>query len=252
MRLGSSRCRRRWRGQWVGRWSIIGRWWRGRSTGIGPGSRGVICWASSVPGRRSGSVTASPSTGPRTGCWPRCSPRRRPGAKSTGGSASTRRSPGSISTVRPHRCRVGQPVSHTVGARSNDKKPGVRLDEPGDHAIGRSRGGLTTRAHTLVDCLGGPLVIAVTPRHAGTPRRCPGCSPSGGCPDRGPAGRAPDPRRCAGTRRTPPADTARTCALGGSPRSSPNPGTRSATGPGEGPAAVARSPSTPTTARAAT
>ena len=161
-----------------------------------------------------------------------------------------------IARVHQHGATAPMPCgtagAHTVGARSNDKKPGVRLDEPGDHAIGRSRGGLTTRAHTLVDCRGGPLVIAVTPRHAGTPRRGPGCSPSGGCPDRGPAGRAPDPRRCAGTRRTPPADTARTCALGGSPRSSPNPGTRSATGPGEGPAAVARSPSTSTTARTAT
>jgi putative transposase len=39
-------------------------------------------------------------------------------------------------------------------------------DEPGDHAIGRSRGGLTTKTHALVDGNGLPLVIAVTPGQA--------------------------------------------------------------------------------------
>lgn len=42
-----------------------------------------------------------------------------------------------------------------------------RDDEPADHAIGRSRGGLTTKTHTLVDGKGRPLVIAVTPGQAG-------------------------------------------------------------------------------------
>ena len=44
--------------------------------------------------------------------------------------------------------------------------PGGRRDEPGDHAIGRSRGGLTTKTHALVDGHGRPLVIAVTPGQA--------------------------------------------------------------------------------------
>lgn len=34
-------------------------------------------------------------------------------------------------------------------------------EEPGDHGIGRSRGGLTTKAHALVDGHGLPLVILI-------------------------------------------------------------------------------------------
>ena len=36
-------------------------------------------------------------------------------------------------------------------------------DEPGDHGIGRSRGGLTTKTHAIVDGTGLPLVIGCTP-----------------------------------------------------------------------------------------
>jgi len=39
--------------------------------------------------------------------------------------------------------------------------------EPPDHGIGRSRGGLSTKLHHLVDGHGLPLVIAVTPGQAG-------------------------------------------------------------------------------------
>ena len=39
--------------------------------------------------------------------------------------------------------------------------------EPVDHAIGRSRGGLTTKLHTLVDGNGRPLVIQAGPGHGG-------------------------------------------------------------------------------------
>lgn len=54
----------------------------------------------------------------------------------------------------------------TQGAQSNDKDGGRRGDEPDDHAIGRSRGDLTTKTHSLVDGNGLPLVIAVTPGQA--------------------------------------------------------------------------------------
>jgi putative transposase len=37
-----------------------------------------------------------------------------------------------------------------------------RLAEPPDHAIGRSRGGLTSKLHTLVDGKGRPLVLVVS------------------------------------------------------------------------------------------
>lgn len=39
--------------------------------------------------------------------------------------------------------------------------------EPGDHALGRSRGGLSTKIHQLVDGHGRPLVILVGPGQAG-------------------------------------------------------------------------------------
>jgi putative transposase len=47
---------------------------------------------------------------------------------------------------------------------SNHKNP--RL-EPPDHAIGRSRGGLSTKIHQLVDGNGLPLVVLLTPGQAG-------------------------------------------------------------------------------------
>jgi transposase len=39
--------------------------------------------------------------------------------------------------------------------------------EPADHAIGRSRGGWTTKTHALVDGRGLPLAIVLTPGQAG-------------------------------------------------------------------------------------
>ena len=39
--------------------------------------------------------------------------------------------------------------------------------EPDDHAIGRSRGGLSTKIHTLVDGKGRPLVLLVAPGQGG-------------------------------------------------------------------------------------
>lgn len=57
------------------------------------------------------------------------------------------------------------------GARSNDKNSGADLrqspagpliGEPADHAIGRSRGGLTTKVHSVVDGQARPLVLQLT------------------------------------------------------------------------------------------
>jgi transposase len=50
---------------------------------------------------------------------------------------------------------------------SNDKNPRCCKDEPGDHALGRSRGGLSTKIHAAVDGRGRPLVILLTPGQAG-------------------------------------------------------------------------------------
>jgi hypothetical protein len=61
----------------------------------------------------------------------------------------------------------------------------LRRDEPVDHAIGRSRGGLTMKTHAIVDgrCL--PLVIAITGGRRMTHQRWPNCCAS--CALRGPA-----------------------------------------------------------------
>ena len=71
---------------------------------------------------------------------------------STGLSPSIRRSRGCISTVRPWR--------ETQGAESNHKNPSWW--EPPDHAIGRSRGGLTCKVHLVSDGKGRPLSWALT------------------------------------------------------------------------------------------
>lgn len=43
----------------------------------------------------------------------------------------------------------------------------MSVDEPDDHAIGRSRGGLTTKIHALVDGQGRALTLILTPGQAG-------------------------------------------------------------------------------------
>jgi transposase len=78
----------------------------------------------------------------------------------------TPRSPGCTSTARPPRgaCRGRRP---TQGARWNDNNLQVRGDEPDDRAIGRSRRGLTTNTHALVDGRGRAPVLIVSPGQAG-------------------------------------------------------------------------------------
>jgi transposase len=74
-----------------------------------------------------------------------------------------------VSTIAPvHRhgaTAARSPLTSTscTGAGSNDKVTRGRRDEPGDHALGRSRGGLTSKTHAPVDGRGLPLVIACTP-----------------------------------------------------------------------------------------
>jgi len=59
--------------------------------------------------------------------------------------------------------RVGR-RGRTQGAGSNYKD---RWPEPADHALGRSRGGLSTKTHVAVDAVGRPLSIRVTAGQAG-------------------------------------------------------------------------------------
>ncbi|WP_435122675.1 IS5 family transposase [Amycolatopsis thermoflava] len=56
------------------------------------------------------------------------------------------------------------PSPATQGAGSNYTKPGI---EPPDHAIGRSRGGPTTKIHRLADGHGRPLVTLLIAGQAG-------------------------------------------------------------------------------------
>lgn len=61
---------------------------------------------------------------------------------------------------------VSGPSSHTGGA-VEDKNSAVGRDEPDDHGLGRSRGGLSTKSHALVDGLGRLLTLIVGPGQAG-------------------------------------------------------------------------------------
>ena len=45
-------------------------------------------------------------------------------------------------------------------------RPAVPKKDGQDQAIGRSRGGLTTKIHAVVDALGNPLVLSLTPGQA--------------------------------------------------------------------------------------
>ncbi|MFF2369115.1 IS5 family transposase [Agromyces sp. NPDC058110] len=65
-----------------------------------------------------------------------------------------------IARAHQHATNIARPT----GAKPNYKNP---LLEPVDHALGRSRGGLSTKIHQLVDGHGPPLVIAVTPGQSG-------------------------------------------------------------------------------------
>ncbi len=139
-------------------------------------SRGVICRGTSAV---ADGVEAPPqvvrATGPGIGSWPRSWPMPTRPYWWTGRSTPIPRWCAPTSTARTRPARPGCPLTPagrtggTQGARSNDNNPGsVRLAfEPTDHAVGRSRGGLSTKVHLLVDDAGRPLVVLVSPGHAG-------------------------------------------------------------------------------------
>ena len=60
--------------------------------------------------------------------------------------------------------RPPRPSSRTQGGTWNDRKFAV---EPGDHALGRSRGGLSTKIHALTDQKTRPVVVILTGGQAG-------------------------------------------------------------------------------------
>lgn len=100
------------------------------------------------------------------GYWPSWSPTRtRPGSWS----GRSRWIPRSLERISTRRAQRGPPRGRrrTRGARSNHKNRSVGRDEPDDHGIGRSRGGLSTKAHALVDGKGRLLTLIIGPGHAG-------------------------------------------------------------------------------------
>ncbi|MBF0695868.1 IS5 family transposase [Actinomyces bowdenii] len=64
--------------------------------------------------------------------------------------------------VRAHQHATS--VTRHTGGPSNDNN---RLAEPDDHAIGRSRGGLSTKIHSMADGRGRPLVVLLGPGQGG-------------------------------------------------------------------------------------
>jgi len=71
-------------------------------------------------------------------------------------------------STRPVRVRISMLLAParaaTQGDLSNYKK---YPDEPDDHAIGRSRGGLTTKIHALADQMCSPVTVALSAGQAG-------------------------------------------------------------------------------------
>ncbi|MFI2318370.1 IS5 family transposase [Streptomyces sp. CB00072] len=98
---------------------------------------------------------------------------------------------------RPRLDRLGR-LQHRPGSPARRRGPskGAPAGEPDDHALGRSRGGLTTKIHLAADSRCRPLAFVLTPgqagdapaftqvmarlrvpRPVGRPRTTPGCGP---------------------------------------------------------------------------
>ncbi|KBB43467.1 transposase [Mycobacterium tuberculosis M1914] len=144
--------------------AITGLSWKGSRGGSVREVRGGTCPLSSGRGKRCGSaITVGRWMVPATRCsptlprcsgwtlrWPRISRSCCRWIPRTCGHTSIRRAP----------ARTRSPQ----GALSNYKKS---ADEPDDHAIGRSRGGLTTKIHALTDQREAPVRIRLTAGQAG-------------------------------------------------------------------------------------
>src|SRR4051812_39965689 len=158
--MSSGRCWRRClRSRRAGgghRWTCAGRS-RGSRGGSEPVRRGVTSRSGSDTGTRSisGSPTGRP-TAPGPGYWAPFRARRPRRGGWSGRGRWTPRSPGCTSTAPPW---LG-----TQGAGSSYTNPCHRLGdlEPPDHAIGRSRGGVTCKIHLATDGKGRPLGLVLT------------------------------------------------------------------------------------------
>ena len=69
-----------------------------------------------------------------------------------------------------------QPIFEPHKPRQGRKKKGKEgEEEPPDHALGRSRGGLTTKIHLLCDAVGHPLAVTCSLATSQNPHRLKGC-----------------------------------------------------------------------------
>lgn len=129
---------------------------KGSAGGCGPVRRGGTCRIGSARGRPCGRGSiGGRRTGPGPGCWrPRSSTPTRP-ASWAGTCRSTPRSCGPTST--PPGRATAPPA--TRGAAANYR---ILAVEPPDHAIGRSRGGRTTKIHLACDASGKPMSLWLT------------------------------------------------------------------------------------------
>ena len=140
---------------------IIERCWR-RSLGASVlAGRGGMFLLNLVRGNRFGNVI---DAGPPMAPMRRCSPR----SAHTAASLMTLTWPHWYRSIRPASAltntRPARALRTTQGAQSNYTN---LADEPADHALGRSRGGWTTKIHALIDAHCAPLVVALTPGQAG-------------------------------------------------------------------------------------
>src|ERR1043165_4233016 len=114
-----------------------------------------------APGRPATSGTnAGTRTAPGPGFWRRCRSKMTPSATSSGPSASILRSPALTSTL-PGRGKRG-PVPGTIGHA--DPQPGQAAQ-----ALGRSRGGRTTKIHLVVEGRGLPMTVLITAGNVNDP-----------------------------------------------------------------------------------
>ena len=144
--------------------------WRGSSGGSAPGRPGVPCRSRS--GRISpcgNGIGCGRPMAPTGGCSRRCaSSRSWTTTRWRRYCRSTPRSCGLTNTQPAHAAtRSSRPLRTTQGAGSNYTNSRVVPGEPPDHALGRSRGGLSTKIHALADQTCTPVIAALTGGQAG-------------------------------------------------------------------------------------
>lgn len=108
---------------------------------------------------------------------------------------------------------------------ARDTGGGIELHESVRRA-GRSRGGLSSKIHTLFDGSGRPLVLLVGPSQSGDAPMFPHLTAPCGWPAMDQGGPGPGPGDCGLTRPIPREQNARICDTEGSPQRSPSSLTR--------------------------